>query len=206
MSKNIPNKKIYAMVISYKSSPVLEELYNRIDKDNFDKIYFFDDASPDDSAEKAKKFEWVVIENKKNLGHGGNLKKALKTVFENGADYGVEIHADNQYSPNEVFKAKDMIQQNYDLIVGSRFVNKNPHLSDGMPFVRYITNKFTSFITSKLLNIKLTEFHTGCKIFSKNFYETLPIETIRIIIYFHLKFYYKQLFLKIWRNKHFFKL
>ena len=70
-----------------------------------------------------------------------------------------------------------MIQQNYDLIVGSRFVNKNPHLSDGMPFVRYITNKFTSFITSKLLNIKLTEFHTGCKIFSKNFYETLPIET-----------------------------
>ena len=39
MSKNIPNKKIYAMVISYKSSPVLQELYNRIDKDNFDKIY-----------------------------------------------------------------------------------------------------------------------------------------------------------------------
>ena len=176
MSKNIPNKKIYAMVISYKSSPVLEDLYSRIDKDNFDKIYFFDDASPDDSAEKAKKFEWVVIENDKNLGHGGNLKKALKTVFENGADYGVEIHADNQYSPNEVFKSKDMINKDYDLIVGSRFVNKNPHLKDGMPYIRYFTNKITSFITSKLLNIKLTEFHTGCKIFSKNLYYTLPID------------------------------
>ena len=79
MSKNIPNKKIYAMVISYKSSPVLEELYNRIDKDNFDKIYFFDDASPDDSAEKAKKFEWVVIENKKNT-----LCGPLKAIFCKG--------------------------------------------------------------------------------------------------------------------------
>ena len=81
MSKNIPSKKIYGVVISYKSSPVLEELYNRIDKDNFDKIYFFDDNSPDDSAEKAKKFDWIVIKNEKNLGHGGNLKKGLRTVF-----------------------------------------------------------------------------------------------------------------------------
>ena len=55
MSKNIPGKKIYAVIISYKSAPVLEELYKRIDKNNFDKIYFFDDNSPDDSVEKAKK-------------------------------------------------------------------------------------------------------------------------------------------------------
>ena len=169
MSKNIPNKKIYAMVISYKSSPVLKELYSRIEKENFDKIYFFDDNSPDDSAEKAKQFDWIVIKNKKNLGHGGNLKKALKTVFDDGADYGVEIHADNQYSPNEVVKAKDMIEDNYDLIIGSRFKDKNPFLKDGMPFMRYVTNKLMSLITSKLFGIKLTEFHTGCKIFSKTF-------------------------------------
>ena len=80
MSKNIPNKKIYAMVISYKSSPVLDELYKRIDKENFDKIYFFDDNSPDGSAEKAKKYDWTVFKNDKNLGHGGNLKKALAKI------------------------------------------------------------------------------------------------------------------------------
>ena len=176
MSKNIPNKKIYAMVISYKSSPVLQELYNRIDKDNFDKIYFFDDNSPDDSAEKAKKFDWIVIKNEKNLGHGGNLKKALKTVFEDGADYGVEIHADNQYSPNEVLKAKELIMQDYDLIIGSRFKNKNPYKKDGMPFIRFLTNKIMSEITSKLYGIKLTEFHTGCKIFSKKFFYSVPIK------------------------------
>ena len=175
MSKNISSKKIYAVVISYKSSPVLGDLYKRINKDNFDKIYFFDDNSPDNSAEEAKKYDWIVVKNEKNLGHGGNLKKALKTIFEDGADYGVEIHADNQYSPNEVEKAKDMILEDYDLIIGSRFKNKNPFLKDGMPFLRYFTNKIMSFITSKLFNINLTEFHTGCKIFSKKFCNTVPI-------------------------------
>ena len=176
MSKNIPNKKIYAVIISYKSSPILDELYNRIDKENFDKIYFFDDNSPDDSAEKAKKYDWTVVKNDKNLGHGGNLKKALTTVFNDGADYGVEIHADNQYSPNEVIKAKEMIDNNFDLIIGSRFKNKNPYKEDGMPFMRYFTNKIMSLITSKTFGINLTEFHTGCKIFSKNFFNSVPIE------------------------------
>ena len=176
MSKNIPGKKIYAVIISYKSAPVLEELYKRIDKNNFDKIYFFDDNSPDDSVEKAKKFDWIVIKNERNLGHGGNLKKGLKTVFDDGADYGVEIHADNQYSPNEVLKAKDMINQDFDFIIGSRFKNKNPFLKDGMPFMRYLTNKMMSLLTSTLFNIKLTEFHTGCKIFRKEFFNSIPIE------------------------------
>ena len=176
MSKNIPGKKIYAVVISYKSAPVLEELYKRIDKNNFDKIYFFDDNSPDNSVEIAKKFDWIVIKNERNLGHGGNLKKGLKTVFDDGADYGVEIHADNQYSPNEVLKAKDMINQDYDFIIGSRFKDKNPFLKDGMPFMRYLTNKMMSLLTSILFNIKLTEFHTGCKIFRKEFFNSIPIE------------------------------
>ena len=175
MSKNIPSKKIYAMVISYNSAPVLGDLYKRIDKNNFDKIYFFDDNSKDGSAEVAKQYDWIVIKNEKNLGHGGNLKKALKTVFKDGADYGVEIHADNQYSPNEIYKAKEMIEHGFDLIIGSRFKNKNPFLKDGMPFLRYFTNKIMSFITSNLFNIKLTEFHTGCKIYSKSFCETTPV-------------------------------
>ena len=61
--------------------------------------------------EKAKKFDWTVFKNEKNLGHGGNLKKALKRVFDDGADYGVEIHADNQYDPNSVILAKSFFEQ-----------------------------------------------------------------------------------------------
>tara|TARA_Y100000741_G_C18252427_1_gene557734 strand:+ start:341 stop:1087 length:747 start_codon:yes stop_codon:yes gene_type:complete len=176
MNTLVSNKKIYALVICYNAAPVLAETYKRIDKSLFDKIYLFEDASTDNSAEIAKQFDWTIIQNEKNLGHGGNLKKGLKMMFEDGADYAVEIHADGQYSPNEVVKAKDKINDGYDLIIGSRFQKKNPFLKDGMPFLRYITNKFTSLVTKYICGIKLTEFHTGCKIFSKNLCKTVPYE------------------------------
>ena len=176
MNKLVPNKKIYAVVICYNSEPVIEKLYNKINKDLFDKIYFFDDNSKDNSYEIAKKFDWHVIRNEKNLGHGGNLKKGIDTAFSDGADYVLEIHGDNQYDPNSIINAKKLLEDNYDLIIGSRFVNRNPHHEDGMPYIRYISNKIMSKLTSKLLSINLSEFHTGYKIFGKNFYERVPFK------------------------------
>ena len=176
MNKIDKNKKIYGVVICFNAAPGLAETYKRLVKDLFDRIYFFDDNSPDRSLEVAKQFDWIVIENKKNLGHGGNLKKALQMAFEEGADYAVEIHADNQYSPNEIIKAKQKLLDSYDLIIGSRFQNKNPFLTDGMPFLRYITNKLMSLMTNLLCGIKLTEFHTGCKIYGKNLAQLTIIE------------------------------
>ena len=176
MNKLVPDKKIYAIVVCHNAAPVLAKLYERIDKELYDKIYCFDDNSPDGSAEVAKQFDWIVIKNEKNLGHGGNLKKALKTAFDDGADYAVEIHADNQYSPNEIIKAKQKLLDSYDLIIGSRFQNKNPFLKDGMPFTRYITNKLMSLMTNLICGIKLTEFHTGCKIYGKNLCEKSPYQ------------------------------
>ena len=176
MNALLSNKKIYAVVICWNAAPVLEETYKRIDKKLFDKIYFLDDNSPDGSAEIAKQFDWIVIKNEKNLGHGGNLKKALQLAFNDGADYAVEIHADGQYPPNEIVKAKKQLLDNYDLIIGSRFQNKNPFLKDGMPFDRYFTNKIMSLMTSIFCGMKLSEFHTGYKIFSKNLCEKVPYQ------------------------------
>ena len=175
MSK-ISNKKIYGVVICYNSESTIKDLYERIDKELFDKIYFFDDNSTDNSYEIAKKFDWQAAKNQTNLGHGGNLKKAIKTAFEDGADYVLEIHADNQYDPNLILKAKDFLDQDYALIIGSRFVNKNPYKEEGMPFLRYLSNKFMSSLTSKLFSIKLTEFHTGFKIFGRSFYNKVQFE------------------------------
>ena len=195
----ISNKKIYGVVICYNSESAIKNLYDRIDKEIFDKIYFFDDNSTDSSYEIAKRFDWHIVKNQTNLGHGGNLKKAIETAFLDGADYAVEIHADNQYDPNSLIAAKFFFENDYALIIGSRFVNKNPFLKDGMPFLRFISNKIMSKLTSKLLSIDLSEFHTGYKIYGKKFYETVPFKycsnnylfSFQIILqvkYFNLKY------------------
>ena len=50
MNKLVPDKKIYAIVVCHNAAPVLAKLYERIDKELYDKIYCFDDNSPDGSA------------------------------------------------------------------------------------------------------------------------------------------------------------
>ncbi len=170
------NKKIIAAILSYNHSKTIEDTYNRIDKKFFDEIIIFDDNSKDNTVDIGLKTGCTVVKNPTNLGHGGNLKKAINHCFSLGADYVVEIHGDGQYEPNAIASHLNKLEENYDLIVGSRFVNKNPFKSDGMPFIRYLTNLIFSKITSSLLNIKLTEFHTGYKIFSKKFHNIIPYE------------------------------
>ena len=179
----ISNKKIYGVVICYNSAPVIKELYERIDKEIFDKIYFLMIIQQTSSYEIAKELDWQVVKNQLNLGHGGNLKKAIKTAFLDGADYVLEIHADNQYDPNLISKAKKFIDEDYSLITGSRFVNKNPHKEEGMPFLRYFSNKVMSSFTSKLLSIELSEFHTGFKILVKVFMKK-NLKIVPTTIYF----------------------
>ena len=75
MNKITNSKKIYAIIICYNSSPAIEQLYKKIDKNLFDKIYFFDDNSTDNSYEEAKKFDWHVIKNDQNLEYIKNNGK-----------------------------------------------------------------------------------------------------------------------------------
>ena len=71
MNQLVPNKKIYAVIICYNAAPVLAKTYERIDKKIFDKIYFFDDNSPDGSAEIAKKFDLPILP----VIEGGNIEE-----------------------------------------------------------------------------------------------------------------------------------
>ena len=168
--------KLFAVIISYNNEKTIKDLYDSIDKNLFHKIILIDDCSTDNTYKIAQTLGCECFINKKNLGMGGNLKKSMQLAFKMGADYVLEVHGDNQYNPNEIIKAKTFIDNKYDLIIGSRFINKNPHKVDGMPFFRFLANRIFSSLTKSFLNINLTEFHTGFKLFSKNFHDTVPYE------------------------------
>lgn len=169
-------KKIYAVIITYNNEKTIKKLYDTIDKELFYKIILIDDCSKDNTYNIAQTLGCECFQNDKNLGMGGNLKKSMQLAFDMGADYVLEVHGDNQYNPNEIIKAREFIKKDFDLIIGSRFVNKNPYKEDGMPFFRFIANLIFSKFTSIILNINLTEFHTGFKLFSKKFNNVVPYE------------------------------
>ena len=71
----------------------------------------------------------------------------MKAAFESGADYAVEIHGDGaQFDPSAIIKAKNLMESNTDLILGSRFIVKGRARELGMPLPRYLANIALSFI------------------------------------------------------------
>ena len=59
---------------------------------------------------------------------------------------------------------------------GSRFQNPRQALKNGMPLIRYVANRFLSFVDRAVLKLPFTEFHTGFRIYGKKFLKKVPFE------------------------------
>ncbi len=165
------------MILAFNCEKLLEAAYKKIPKEYFDEIYVMDDGSADHTAQIARQLGLKVFSHEKNLGYGANVKSGLKQAFKMNADYVVEIHGDGaQFNPQAISHAIPYLQKGVDFIVGSRFTKPSQAIKNGMPLPRFIANRILSFFDRMVLDLPLTEFHTGFLIYSKKFLNTVPFE------------------------------
>ena len=62
----------------------------------------------------------------------------------------------------------------YDMVLGSRILGGGA-LKGGMPLYKYIANRFLTAFQNLFLGVKLSEYHTGFRAFSRELLETLPL-------------------------------
>lgn len=160
------NGKSVGIILAYNSASMLEDLYARIPKDVLDEIILVDDASTDNTLEVAKKLG-IPSFTHPHKGYGGNVKFGLQKALERGGDYMVEIHGDGQYDPTVIPLALQKMREGYDFILGSRFMIPKQPLEDGMSFARYLPNIILSFFDRLILGIKISEFHSGFRLYSR---------------------------------------
>lgn len=165
--------KVIGLILAYNAEKTLEDLYNRIPRNILDGLILVDDESQDNTLIIAKK---IGIESftHRHFGYGGNLKYGLAKALELGAEYIVELHADNQYDPAAIFQVFKNIKKSPALISGSRFTSESTPIKDGMPIIKYIANRFLSWLDRKILGVDLSEFHSGFRIYSRKLLATIP--------------------------------
>lgn len=153
--------------MTYNCAPMLEDLYARIPKNVLDDIILVDDGSTDNILEVAKRLGIPSFAHP-HKGYGGNIKFGLQKALERGGDYMVEIHGDGQYDPTIIPQSiKKMRENGYDFILGSRFTDPKQPLRNGMSLARYLPNIILSFFDRLILRVKLSEFHSGFRLYSR---------------------------------------
>jgi glycosyltransferase involved in cell wall biosynthesis len=169
-------KKIVVVLPAYNAAKTLEATYREIPFEVVDDVVLVDDASRDDTPEVARKLGITTIVHERNLGYGGNQKTCYRAALDLGADIVVMLHPDYQYTPNLLPAMAAMIAYGeFDAVLASRILGTGA-LKGGMPFYKYVSNRFLTFAENVLLGQKLSEYHTGYRAFSRTVLETLPLE------------------------------
>jgi glycosyltransferase involved in cell wall biosynthesis len=162
------NKKIIVVLPAYNAGKTLEDTYKEIPFDIVDDVIVVDDASVDNTVEVAQRIGIKhIIVHEENKGYGGNQKTCYDTALRLGADIVIMLHPDYQYTPKLIPAMASIIAHDlYPVVLGSRILGKGA-LKGGMPFYKYIFNRFLTFTQNVLINEKISEYHTGYRAFSK---------------------------------------
>lgn len=161
------NKKVIVVMPAYNASKTLEKTYQEIPFDLVDEVVLCDDASKDNTKEKAREIGIThIIVHEKNKGYGGNQKSLYNKALELGGDIVIMLHPDYQYTPKLIPAMVNIIGDSlYPVVLGSRILGKGA-LKGGMPLYKYIFNRFLTLTQNLLVNYKLSEYHTGYRAFS----------------------------------------
>ncbi|MBI5469312.1 MAG: glycosyltransferase family 2 protein [Deltaproteobacteria bacterium] len=169
-------KKIAVVLPAYHAEKTLVMTYNDIPFDVVDEVVLVDDCSSDNTVAEGRRLgiKHIVV-HEKNTGYGGNQKSCYTEALRLGADIVVMVHPDYQYAPKLITAMASMIASGeYDAVLASRILGTGA-LKGGMPFYKYISNRFLTLVENLLLKEKISEYHSGYRAFSKEVLEKLPL-------------------------------
>lgn len=189
MNTNSPKPKLLIFIVAYHASSTIKSVIQRIPVSlsmEYDtELLIIDDASKDNTfeicvqerKETNHSFPIHILHNPINQGYGGNQKIGFHYAIENGFDFVALIHGDGQYAPEllpELVRPLKLKQA--DAVFGSRMLKSQGALKGGMPLYKFIGNKVLTFIQNRLLNSKLSEFHSGYRLYSIAALKLIPFE------------------------------
>jgi glycosyltransferase involved in cell wall biosynthesis len=170
----INGKRIVVVMPAYNAEKTLEQTVREL-SDLVDIKILVDDSSKDKTAELSRKLGVQTFVHDANYGYGRNQQTCYREALAAGADIVVMVHPDYQYTPLLVPAMAGMIASGvYDMVLASRILGAGA-LKGGMPLYKYVFNRLLTAFQNLFLGVKLSEYHTGFRAFSRELLETLPL-------------------------------
>jgi glycosyltransferase involved in cell wall biosynthesis len=168
-----PGRSIVIVMPAYNAAQTLERTYADIPHEIVDHVILVDDVSRDQTVEIARTLGLDVIVHRQNRGYGGNQKTCYDAALAVGADVVVMLHPDYQYDATRIpALVEPILRGEVDLMLGSRFLG-DP-LAGGMPRWKYVSNRFLTTLENRIFGLRLSEYHTGFRAYSRRLLETIP--------------------------------
>lgn len=127
------------------------------------------DCSKDDTLAICRQNQINVLNLPINLGIGGAVQTGYLYAYNNGYDVAVQFDGDGQHDASYLDKmASVMDEENADMVIGSRFIEKQGFQSSG---IRRVGIRYFAFLTKVLFGKKITDATSGMRMCNRKVIE-----------------------------------
>lgn len=149
-------QKVCILIPTYNEAKAIARLVEALKPYKLD-IIVSDDGSSDRTPVLAEDAGAHVLHNQSRTGKGATLRRGFQYLLQKNYAGVIVMDGDGQHAPEDIPHFLNMIKEHpISLIVGSRLQN-----SQGMPFVRYITNVAMTFLISLGCGCKVYDSQSG---------------------------------------------
>jgi glycosyltransferase involved in cell wall biosynthesis len=172
-----PRPKVVVVMPAYNAAKTLHMTYADLPHEMVDLVILVDDGSSDETAKIARELGLELFVHDRNYGYGANQKTCYREALKAGADIVVMVHPDYQYDPTLLPEVVRPIQEGRaDVVLGSRLMGDSP-MKQGMPWWKYVSNRFLTGVENLAFGLRLSEYHTGYRAFRRETLESVNLET-----------------------------
>jgi glycosyltransferase involved in cell wall biosynthesis len=165
--------KVVVVMPAYNAGQTLRLTYEELPKDAVNLVILVDDGSTDATLDVARELGLEIFVHNRNYGYGANQKTCYAEALKAGADIVVMVHPDYQYDPTLVPKIiQPIVRGEADVVLGSR-LKSGSALAQGMPWWKYVSNRFLTWVENRSFGLRLSEYHTGYRAFRRDVLETV---------------------------------
>jgi len=169
----ITRPKVVVVMPAYNAGRTLRMTYEQLPKDTVSLVILVDDGSTDATLDVARALGLEIFVHNRNYGYGANQKTCYTEALRAHADVVVMVHPDYQYDPTLVPQIiEPIVRGEADVVLGSR-LKAGSALAHGMPWWKYVANRFLTGLENRVFGLQLSEFHTGYRAFRREVLETV---------------------------------
>jgi glycosyltransferase involved in cell wall biosynthesis len=172
---NDPSARPNVVVVmpAYNAGRTLRMTYEELPKDTVNLVILVDDGSTDATLEVARQLGLQIFVHNRNYGYGANQKTCYTEALRAGAEIVVMVHPDYQYDPHLLPQIiAPILEGQADVVLGSR-IKSGSALQGGMPWWKYVANRVLTALENRVFGLRLSEYHTGYRAFTREVLETV---------------------------------
>lgn len=158
---------------AFNAGRTLRLTYQELPRESYDLVILVDDGSTDDTVAVARELDLKLFVHDRNYAYGANQKTCYAEALREGADLVVMVHPDYQYDPRLLPEIVRPLREGAaDVVLGSRLKGGGA-LAGGMPWWKYLANRFLTGLENLAFGLALSEYHTGYRAYRREVLETV---------------------------------